>query len=48
VCSSSTIDVAQRVLSPGGRLVAIASAKPGQQVTLDYSALYARELSVVA
>jgi hypothetical protein len=41
VCSPSTIDVAQRVLAPGGRLVAIASAKPGQQVTLDYSALYA-------
>ncbi|ORA39403.1 oxidoreductase [Mycobacterium aquaticum] len=48
VCSPSTIDVAQRVLAPGGRLVAIASAKPGQQATLDYSALYARELSVVA
>ena len=48
MCSPSTIDVVQRVLAPGGRLVAIASAKPGQQVTLDYSALYARALSVVA
>lgn len=48
VCTGESSRLALRVLAPGGRYVAIASAKPGHELTLDYSALYARELSVVA
>lgn len=48
VCTDESSRLALRVLAPGGRYVAIASAKPGHELTLDYSTLYARELSVVA
>jgi threonine dehydrogenase-like Zn-dependent dehydrogenase len=48
VCSTETVLLAQRLLAPGGRLVTIASAKPDHQLPLDYSAFYARELSVVS
>jgi len=48
VCTEESSRLSLRVLAPGGRYVAIASAKPGHELTLDYSALYARELSVVA
>lgn len=48
VCSAETSALALKILRGGGRYVAIASAKPAHRLTVDYSAMYARELSVVA
>lgn len=48
VCSAETSALAANVLRGGGRYVAIASAKPAHGLTMDYSAMYARELSVIA
>lgn len=47
VTTTETAAVALRVLRPGGRYVAIASAKPGHEVSLRYDLFYAKELSVV-
>ena len=48
VCSPATIDLGIRLLAPGGRFVAIASAKPGHTAAIDYAACYARELAFIA
>jgi L-iditol 2-dehydrogenase/L-gulonate 5-dehydrogenase len=48
VCSPDTARLALSMLAPGGRYVTIASAKPGHELPLEYGALYARELTVVA
>lgn len=47
VTTTETAAVALQVLRPGGRYIAIASAKPGHEVSLRYDLFYAKELSVV-
>ncbi|WP_230595304.1 zinc-binding dehydrogenase [Rhodococcoides fascians] len=48
VCNAETSALAVNVLRGGGRYVAIASAKPDHRLTINYSAMYARELSLIA
>ncbi|GAA4966694.1 alcohol dehydrogenase catalytic domain-containing protein [Pseudonocardia tropica] len=48
VTTSGTAAAATAVLAGGGRYVAVAAAKPGHRIELDYQAFYARELSLVA
>lgn len=45
---TATASVATSVLAGGGRYVAIAAAKPGHRIELDYQACYERELTLVA
>lgn len=46
VVNPATVATSIDVLCPGGVFVPVASPKPGQQVTLPYDLLYARELTV--
>ena len=47
VTISSTAAVASRVLERGGRYCAVAAAKAGQRLELDYQSFYQRELSLI-
>lgn len=47
VVTAHTTRVAIGALRPGGRYVAVASAKPGQELTVRYDEFYRKELSVV-